>query len=77
MRKCTTCGNDTLTSSKICGRCLNEWTKMRGLIFKTLTNKYGKMTQINHPIFITETKRLENIWRNNKDNFKLEIKNYE
>lgn len=77
MKRCIRCGRDTMTSSKICGSCLDKWTKMRSIIFTTLSKKYGKLSPTNHPIFITETKRLEKIWRKSNEQFNLEIKNYE
>jgi hypothetical protein len=40
MSKCTRCGNDTLTSSKICSSCLNKWSDMRTTAYTTLMNKF-------------------------------------
>ena len=39
----------------------------------TLESKYGKMNPENHPTFIKEMKRLEKIWKRDKDLFQLEL----
>ena len=73
MSICRTCHNETLSGRRICPSCLSKWSDMRTLIFNTLTDVYGKMTQSNHPTFIKETKRLERIWRKDKEKFEIEI----
>lgn len=73
MAKCTKCGDDTLTSSRICPSCLSNWSEMRTIIFNALQNKYGKLNPSNHKLFIKETKRLERIWRKDKEKFTNEI----
>jgi hypothetical protein len=70
--KCIRCGEES-TNKKICYSCLGKWTTMRSEIFDTLQNKYGKFSQENHSLFIKETKRLEKIWKKDKDKFIEEI----
>jgi len=47
---------------------------MRALTFNTLVLIHGNMTHSNHHIFKKEMKRLENIWRKDKDDFKAALK---
>lgn len=72
--KCIRCGVENPINAKICIQCLNKWVEMRGLIFDALQKKHGRMNQQNHDIFKGETKRLELIWRRDKENFEFEIK---
>jgi hypothetical protein len=46
---------------------------MRSLIFNKLQERYGKLSMTNHQLFITETKRLESIWRKNRIKFVSEL----
>ena len=73
MAKCIRCGQDTLTSARICRACLDNWTHMRTSIFNVLQEKYGKLSPSNHQLFIKETKRLESIWRKDKQRFAIEL----
>lgn len=73
MAKCIRCGDDTLSSLKICSSCLCKWTDMRTIVLNTLESKYGKLSPINHQLFIKETKRLEKIWRKDNLQFTIEI----
>jgi len=73
MSKCIRCGGDTLTSAKICRNCMNNWADMRSAIFNALQEKYGTLSPINHRFFIKETKRLESIWRKDKQKFQVEL----
>jgi hypothetical protein len=52
---------------------MKEWTTMRTTAFDILESKYGKMNPENHPTFIKEMKRLEKIWKRDKDLFQLEL----
>lgn len=70
--KCIRCGDETM-NRKICYRCMNDWTTMRTQVFDILQNKYGKLTQENHPLFIKEMKRLERIWRKDRNEFLKEL----
>lgn len=73
MAKCIRCGNDNYNGRRICSSCLGKWTDMRSAIFDELQKKYGKLSPTNHPTFIKETKRLEKIWRKDKDAFAVEL----
>jgi hypothetical protein len=72
--KCIRCGKEN--DRKICYACMDSWTEIRSLIFSTLEERHGKLSQINHPIFIKETKRLEKIWRKSKNDFAKEIEKF-
>ena len=69
--KCIRCGSDQ--HKKICDTCLSKWSDMRSTIFNSLQKVHGKLSKDNHPIFIKETKRLEKIWKKDKDQFFKEI----
>ncbi len=69
--KCIRCGDNQ--SRKICYACLDKWTDMRTTIFETLVKLHGQLSKENHPIFIKETKRLEKIWRKDKDQFSIAL----
>ena len=71
--KCIRCWQDTLTSAKICPSCISDWSDMRTSIFNVLQEKHGKLSPINHQMFIKETKRLESIWRKDKQKFATEL----
>ena len=73
MSKCIRCGQDTLTSARICPSCLGDWSDMRTSIFTVLQEKHGKLSPTNHQMFIKETKRLESIWRKDKQKFATEL----
>lgn len=73
MRKCIRCGDETSKGTKVCPTCLRSWGNMRTIIFDMLEEKYGKLCPQNHDIFIKETKRLEKIWRKDKEKFQEEI----
>ena len=53
---------------------MDNWGEMRDIVFSTLQSIHGKMNPSNHKLFIKETKRLEKIWRKDKDKFNTEIK---
>lgn len=72
--KCIRCGVETPINAKICVQCLNKWGEMRAVIYDTLYEKYGRINQQNHDVFKNETKRLERIWRRDKEMFEIEIK---
>ena len=73
MAKCIRCGDDTLTSARICPSCLDNWSEMRTTVFNALQGVYGKLNPGNHKFFIKETKRLERVWRKDKVKFESEI----
>jgi hypothetical protein len=52
---------------------MDEWTDMRAAIFTTLQDKHGKLSPTNHKMFIKETKRLEAIWRKDREKFAMEL----
>jgi len=74
MSQCIRCHNDA-ANGKFCQSCLDNWAEMRTQVFDILQKKYGKMSPENHAIFIKETKRLEKIWRKDKEQFQTELKN--
>jgi hypothetical protein len=73
MSKCIRCGNETLGPQRVCPSCLGNWCDMRSMVFDKLTLVYGKLSPTNHPLFIKETKRLESIWRKDKERFAVEL----
>ena len=62
-----------ITAGRICSTCLSNWSDMRSEIFNALQEKHGKLSPENHQIFIKITKRLESIWRKDKEKFKIEL----
>jgi hypothetical protein len=52
---------------------MKEWTTMRGDAYGALESRHGKMNPDNHAIFIKEMKRLEKIWKKDKDLFRVEL----
>jgi len=46
---------------------------MRTEVFNKLQEKYGSLSPKNHEIFKKQMKRLENIWRKDKDKFVVEL----
>jgi len=76
MSKCKRCDEDTLTSAKICPTCLDNWTHMRTEVLNILGEKHGKLSPDNHELFIKETKRLESVWKKDKNRFAWLILNY-
>ncbi len=74
MRTCIRCKEKNIfDNGRICSGCMKEWTTMRTTAFDVLESKYGKMNPENHPTFIKEMKRLEKIWKRDKDLFQLEL----
>ena len=74
MRTCIKCKEKNIFDNRrICSECMKEWTMMRTTAFDALESKYGKMNPENHPTFIKEMKRLEKIWKRDKDLFQLEL----
>jgi hypothetical protein len=73
MSKCIRCGNEIIGPQRACNSCLRKWNDMRSLVFDKLTEIYGKLSPVNHPLFIKETKRLESIWRKDKELFTIEL----
>ena len=74
MRTCIRCKEKNIFDNRrICSGCMKEWTTMRTTAFDVLESKYGKMNPENHPTFIKEMKRLEKIWKRDKDLFQLEL----
>lgn len=66
---CRRCGGDTYGSQSICSRCLSDWSAMRKLIWDYHEKIYGKLTNENLKIRQKDTKRLEKIWRKDKEKF--------
>ena len=73
MAKCIRCGKENLSASRICRSCLHSWLDMRTEVFNKLQEKYGKFSPQNQEIFKKQMKRLENIWKKDKDKFVFEL----
>jgi len=67
--KCRTCGKDTIGNMNFCYECLNNWSSMRKQIWNYHEEKYGKLSNNNLKIRQKDTKRLEAIWRKDKNKF--------
>ena len=67
--KCKTCGKDTVGNMNFCYGCLNDWSEMRKQIWNHHEKKYGKLSIDNLKIRQKYTKRLEAIWRKDKNKF--------
>jgi hypothetical protein len=52
---------------------MKEWTNMRSLAWNSIEAKIGKLNPLNHETYKKEMKRLENIWKKDKEKFKKEI----
>lgn len=71
--KCIRCGGEAFSGHKICRSCMDDWGEMRTRIFNALQDKYGMLSLITQGVFKRETKRLENLWRKDRDRFEVEI----
>lgn len=71
--KCIRCGGEAFSGHKICCWCMDDWKEMRTRIFNALQDKYGMLSLITQGVFKRETKRLENLWRKDRDRFEVEI----
>ena len=71
---CRRCGKDTYGSQTICSKCLIDWSAMRKLIWDYHDKIYGKLSNDNLKTRQEETKKLERIWRKDKDKFQEIIK---
>lgn len=77
MRTCIRCHEKNIFDNRrICSGCMKEWTTMRGDAFDALETKYGKMSPDNHSTFIKEMKRLERIWKKDKEQFRSELEKF-
>jgi len=72
---CRTCGRETYGGQRFCSNCLNDWSEMRKMIWDYHTSKYGKISPDNLKIRQSETRRLDKLWRRDKDAFLLEVAN--
>lgn len=73
MARCKTCGGDAITG-RICPRCLDEWTAMRSEVHSALQVKLGKLSPQNHEEYKKQMKRLEKIWKKDKEKYKDELR---
>lgn len=74
MRTCIKCHEKNIyDNSRICVRCMKEWTDMRGRAWASLEPRLGKLTPENHPAWIKEMKRLEKIWKKSREQFEQEL----
>jgi len=67
--KCRTCGQETAGNMNFCYRCLNDWSSMRKQIWDFSEKKYGKLSADNLKVYKEEAKKLEKIWRKDKNKF--------
>lgn len=72
--KCIKCGRETYAGQRICSKCLLDWQTMRKQIWDYHDKKYGKLSTDNLKKRQKETKKLEKIWREDKDKFQEIIK---
>lgn len=72
MGKCIRCGNEH-QNKKICSPCLQNWTEMRTTAWNALQKKHGEMCFANFDILKKGMKKLEAVWRKDKDKFQVEI----
>ena len=66
---CIRCGGDTFGNQKICSKCLMDWSAMRKVIWDYHSKKHGKISKENLAFRQKDTKRLEKIWRKDKNKF--------
>ena len=71
---CKICGGDTYAGQRICSKCLLDWSAMRKQIWDYHEKIYGKLSNDNLKIRQKDTKRLEKIWRKDKDKFQKLLK---
>ena len=72
MAHCKTCWKEIYPGERICHSCLKEWTDMRTIAHKAAQKKYGKMNGENLKDIQKEMRRLEKLWRKDKQKFELE-----
>lgn len=73
MPTCNNCQQETAIPHVYCLKCLNNWLIMREIVNKKLLTKYGEVTRQNFPIYNQEIRRLNNLWKRNRDEFEREI----
>ena len=66
---CRRCGRETYGSQSICSKCLMDWSAMRKEIWDYHERIYGKLTKDNLKMRQKDTRRLEKIWRKDKNKF--------
>ena len=71
---CKRCGGDTYGSQNVCSRCLSDWSAMRKQAWDFIGGKLGKLSSENLKSYQKEMKKLEAIWRKDKDKFQEIIK---
>ncbi len=72
MGKCRTCGREAYYR-RICSDCLREWSAMRTRAFAYAQDIHGPLTQTNHPQIAKTMRRLDKMWKKNRDKFNKEI----
>lgn len=72
MGKCIRCWEEAY-SKKICSACLSSWSDMRIEVYGELEKALGHFSFQNQIVFKKEMKRLEKIWRKDKDKFQQEV----
>lgn len=74
MRTCIRCNEKNIFDNRrICQGCLKEWTDMRVSASDYVQSKVGVLSPENHETYKKEMKRLEKIWKKDKEKFKQEI----
>lgn len=72
--KCRTCGRDTVGSMNFCYKCLNDWSTMRKQSWVFIEKKLGKLSSENLKSYQKEMKKLEKVWRKDKNKFQEILK---
>jgi hypothetical protein len=70
---CKKCNHPATVGQALCDECLNSWLIMRDIIKQRLTAQYGEPTRETLSIQQNEMKRLENIWKRDREQFKKEV----
>lgn len=74
MRTCIRCHEKNIFDNRrVCSGCMKEWTDMRTSAYDFVESKVGKLTPETHETYKKEMKRLEKIWKKDKEQFNLEI----
>lgn len=71
---CRRCGGATYGNQTICSKCLMDWSAMRKQAWDFIEKKLGKLSPENLKSYQKEMKKLEAVWRKDKDKFQEMIK---
>ena len=71
---CRRCGGDTYGSQSFCSKCLSDWSAMRKQAWDFIEKKLGNLSSENLKSYQKEMKKLEAVWRKDKDKFQELLK---